>query len=438
MQNYYDFGAPVFPFPVHNHPPARRKARRASWKDSICAKEKKKKKHKTQTQPPRHRHPLHPSSVRSSHQSNSSYSYHCLAFYCPVPMLIGLCGLHFVGKRALAEFLVEEHGFHMIENAEALMSSSPEDASDSDENDKSNEIDANDVTDIKETQHIIPSHRLLRQCWKPDINVVIRNIRPHHPCLPTLLKRPYFLLVFLDATFRTRLRRAVTSDLVPKDGWEQLARLDDHDRYPPSRHTEALSGLERLSRLRIHNDFSTLAKLRTELRTFNFTDKERLRPSWDTYFMSLAKLAAERTNCMKRRVGCVIARNKRIVATGYNGTPSGVTNCLDGGCGRCNGAASSQGVGLDLCLCLHAEENAIIEAGRERCEGGILYTNLFPCILCAKKIVQSGIRRIVFETRYATDGAAEPLLRSGGVRIDQFDRGDVTRGLEGAVLPPGS
>lgn len=367
-------------------------------------------------------------------------------------MLIGLCGLHFVGKRALAEFLVEEHGFHMIENPEALRSSSAEDASETDENDET------DLTDIRETQRIIPSRRLLLQCWKPDINVVIRNIPPHHPCLPTLLKRPYFLLVFLDATFRTRLRRAIASDLLPKDGWEELARLDDRDRYPASRHTEAccyaseranspggrlhcrysLSGLERLSRLRIHNDFATLPKLRTELRTFNFTDKERLRPSWDTYFMSLAKLAAERTNCMKRRVGCVIVRNKRIVATGYNGTPSGVTNCLDGGCGRCNGTASSQGVGLDLCLCLHAEENAIIEAGRERCEGGILYTNLFPCILCAKKIVQSGIRRIVFETRYATDGAAEPLLRCGGVRIDQFDRGDVTRGLVGAVLPPGS
>ena len=115
--------------------------------------------------------------------------------------------------------------------------------------------------------------------------------------------------------------------------------------------------------------------------------------------MLLASLASLRSNCMKRRVGAVLVREKRVVSTGYNGTPRGVKNCSEGGCGRCNGwgdglnsklgelvlgeekrGQAVMGEGLDECLCLHAEENALLEAGRERVSGGgttgaVLYCN---------------------------------------------------------------
>lgn len=109
--------------------------------------------------------------------------------------------------------------------------------------------------------------------------------------------------------------------------------------------------------------------------------------------MLLASLASLRSNCMKRRVGAVLVREKRVVSTGYNGTPRGVKNCGEGGCGRCNsggdglggegatnGVVRAMGEGLDECLCLHAEENALLEAGRERVSGGgtegaVLYCN---------------------------------------------------------------
>jgi dCMP deaminase len=91
--------------------------------------------------------------------------------------------------------------------------------------------------------------------------------------------------------------------------------------------------------------------------------------------MQLANLAAQRSNCMKRSVGCVLVRDKRVISTGYNGTPRGLKNCNEGGCKRCN-SASRAGVGLDTCLCIHAEENVLLEAGRERIGGGsILYCN---------------------------------------------------------------
>lgn len=359
-------------------------------------------------------------------------------------MLIGLCGPRSAGKGEVAKYLAQELGFTILENASLLSESSTG-------SDRQN----------GECQEVIkPSEQLISQCWRSNINIVIRRIEPHDASVPDLFKRPYFLLIYIDAPFLARFERAVASELVEQKNLYEFAKADDLLRYVSpklmaGRETNgvlpenavgketkiraldgqfSVSSLQRKARLCIMNDFDLVEDFVEHLRGINFTDSERLRPSWDSYFMSLAKLAAQRTNCMKRRVGCVIARNKRMVATGYNGTPSGVKNCSEGGCGRCNGARNVQGVGLDLCLCLHAEENAIIEAGRERCEGSTLYTNLFPCILCSKKIVQAGISRIVFDKHYATDGAAESLLRAGNVVVDAFRREDISRTLSDLTL----
>lgn len=118
----------------------------------------------------------------------------------------------------------------------------------------------------------------------------------------------------------------------------------------------------------------------------HFTDSELIRPKWDTYFLRLAEVVASRSNCMKRAVGAVIVNDLRIVSTGYNGTPFGIMNCNEGGCERCNSNAPS-GVALDMCLCIHAEENAVIEAGRVKANGGTIYVTLSPCLTCLKTVV---------------------------------------------------
>lgn len=334
-------------------------------------------------------------------------------------MLIGLCGPACSGKYSIAQYLVTELGFVSIRR--------PSQLSETGKQPKSGTSDR-----WEQITHL--SQNLTSQCWKSNINLVIQEVSPSDEGINDLLKRPYFLLVYVDAPLLARFKRAVELDRISKEDLEGFVRVDDKLKYSCDEGAKcgltigfrdkcyALSTLESLSRLRVLNNYDSLSDLYQALRSIDFTDTERLRPGWDNYFMSLAKLAAERTNCMKRRVGCVIARDKRMVATGYNGTPSGVRNCSEGGCGRCNGANNSQGVGLDLCLCLHAEENAIIEAGRERCTGSTLYTNLFPCILCSKKIVQSGIARVVFDKHYATDEAAQSLLRAGSVVVDMFSR----------------
>ncbi|KAF3285377.1 Deoxycytidine monophosphate (dCMP) deaminase [Orbilia oligospora] len=88
--------------------------------------------------------------------------------------------------------------------------------------------------------------------------------------------------------------------------------------------------------LHLLNSFTSIDTFYENLRSIDLVDETRLRPTWDAYFMQLANLAAQRSNCMKRRVGCVLVREKRVISTGYNGTPRGLTNCNDGGCSRCN------------------------------------------------------------------------------------------------------
>lgn len=109
---------------------------------------------------------------------------------------------------------------------------------------------------------------------------------------------------------------------------------------------------------------------------------------------------------MKRAVGAVIVNDFRIISTGYNGTPFGCTNCNEGGCERCNSNTAS-GLRLDECLCIHAEENAVIEAGRTRANGGTIYCTLSPCLSCSKSLVQAGIKRIVYNRKYSMPIAEE-------------------------------
>ncbi|KAF8495338.1 deoxycytidylate deaminase [Gautieria morchelliformis] len=131
----------------------------------------------------------------------------------------------------------------------------------------------------------------------------------------------------------------------------------------------------------------------------------------------MAALASQRSNCMKRRVGAILVSDKRVVATGllkihqyYNGTPRNVRNCNEGGCPRCNNGGRS-GESLESCLCLHAEENALLEAGRERVgAGSVLYCNT---------LVQTGVRGVVYNLSYKVDDQSAALFNQAGVILRQ-------------------
>jgi dCMP deaminase len=151
------------------------------------------------------------------------------------------------------------------------------------------------------------------------------------------------------------------------------------------------------------------------------------RPSWDEHFMKIAEDASTRSNCLRRKVGALIVKQRNIISTGYNGTPMGVKNCFEGGCPRCISDVEP-GQGYDTCICVHAEANAILLAARHgnATDGGVLYTTVRPCFSCLKEAVQAGIKEIVYEAKDAYEGlleeAYQALVRDSELALRQFVR----------------
>lgn len=145
------------------------------------------------------------------------------------------------------------------------------------------------------------------------------------------------------------------------------------------------------------------------------------RPSWDEYFMQMAELTAQRSTCLRRHVGAVIVQDKHVVATGYNGAPKGVAHCEEmGGCLREKMGIPS-GERHELCRALHAEQNAIIQAATlaQSIEGASIYITHQPCIICAKMIINAGIKRIVVKQGYP-DEMSVRMLDEAGLKIVMF------------------
>ena len=147
------------------------------------------------------------------------------------------------------------------------------------------------------------------------------------------------------------------------------------------------------------------------------------RPGWDEYFMEMAVLTARRSTCLRRHVGAVIVQEKHIVATGYNGAPRGLDHCGDreGGCLRQQLGIPS-GQKHELCRALHAEQNAIIQAAKlgVSIDGATLYCTHQPCSVCAKMIINAGIRRVVYQEGYP-DSFSLDIFEEAKVQLERFD-----------------
>jgi dCMP deaminase len=146
------------------------------------------------------------------------------------------------------------------------------------------------------------------------------------------------------------------------------------------------------------------------------------RPSWDRYFIDITRLVATRSTCLRRGVGALLVKDRNILATGYNGAPSGISHCSEAGCLRERLNVPS-GERHELCRGLHAEQNAIIQAARHgvNIDGATLYCTTMPCVICTKMLINAGIRRVVFDEGYADDLAREMIAESG-IEVVHFQR----------------
>lgn len=145
------------------------------------------------------------------------------------------------------------------------------------------------------------------------------------------------------------------------------------------------------------------------------------RPTWDEYFMEIARLVASRSTCLRRQVGAVMVKDKNILATGYNGTPSGIRHCSEVGCLRQQMKVPS-GERHELCRGLHAEQNAIIQAAKHgvNIDGAVLYCTHSPCIICSKMLINSGVKRIVCSDGYP-DPLAKAMLDEAGLIVETME-----------------
>jgi dCMP deaminase len=145
------------------------------------------------------------------------------------------------------------------------------------------------------------------------------------------------------------------------------------------------------------------------------------RPSWEAYFMDITSLVARRSTCLRRSVGAIIVKDKRILSTGYNGAPTGIKHCLETGCLR-EKLNIASGEKHELCRGIHAEQNAIIQAAYHgvTIKGASLFCTNLPCSICAKMIINAGIRSIFYASGYA-DSMSEEMLKEAGIDVIKID-----------------
>ncbi len=261
--------------------------------------------------------------------------------------------------------------------------------------------------------------------FAPDRNYVVDSVR--HPAEVEVLRSrtPRFKLLWVDADEATRFERIRARGRGgDPESLEELRRLEGRELGSDDPSAQQLLAVRDLADFRVAND-GDLTDLRSALNEILADNLFFERPSWDEYFMSIARVVASRSNCVKRRVGAIICLDRRIISTGYNGTPRGVRNCNEGGCPRCNSFAEG-GTRLDECLCSHAEENAITQAAYHgvSVRGAAIYTTLSPCLMCTKMIINAGLEEVAYNAAYPLGDVSLSLLREAGVKLRQVSLDD--------------
>ena len=331
-------------------------------------------------------------------------------------MILGIAGLNASGKGEAVRFL-EDKSFYVLSLSDVIR----------------NQLRTEGVSETRERMidrsialrseggPAVLAHRTL-EVMEPDRNYAIDSIR--HPAEVEAFRESGqpFHLIWLEAEVSLRFERlrarARPGDPETLDRFRELEarELESDD---PTR--QQLLAVRELADDAVENDGSLEhlhQRLLEVLRASFFFE----RPGWDEYFMSIATTVASRSNCMKRKVAAVVTIDRRIISTGYNGTPRGTVNCNEGGCPRCNSFASG-GTALDECVCSHGEENAITQAAYHgvTLRGGTIYTTFSPCLWCTKMIINAGLVEVVYNADYPLGGGSLALLREANVKVRKLE-----------------
>ncbi len=329
-------------------------------------------------------------------------------------MILGISGPNGAGKGEVVRYLVER-SFYALSLSDVIR----------------DELASRGLSETRE--RMIETGNALREAHGPgvlaerllkkvlaDRNYVIDSVRNPAEVAALRAAGARFRLIWVDADIHLRFER-MRERARPGDPEtvEQLIALEGRERASDNPAAQQLNKIQEMSDHTILNDGS-LDGLHEKLQGLLTSMMRFERPNWDEYFMSIARVVASRSNCVKRKVAAVVVKDRRIISTGYNGTPRGVRNCNEGGCPRCN-AFGKSGVGLDECLCSHGEENAIVQAAYHgtSLRGATIYTTMSPCLFCTKLILNSGIVEVVYNSHYPLGDVPLALLREADIVVRQ-------------------
>tara|TARA_Y100000310_G_C20574318_1_gene759703 strand:- start:258 stop:1262 length:1005 start_codon:yes stop_codon:yes gene_type:complete len=329
-------------------------------------------------------------------------------------MIVGVTGKYASGKDALAEILQKMGFFHVSLSdilREELIKRKKKTTRD------------NLIAIGNELREMSGSEVLARRALKnirDGENYVFTSIR--NPGEVELLKiRKDFVLVNVEAPETIRFKRILERKRESDPKTLKELRKKEKLENSTDKNKQQLEAVAKMAKVIINNN-SSLDKLKEKVERFVNDWLFKLqdpRPDWDNYFMDIAEQVKMRSTCMSAKKGAIIARDKMIVSTGYNGTPKSIGHCNEGGCQRCTSrhlGKIKSGIYSEPCICVHSEANSIVQAAYNgvSTKEATMYTTFTPCVECAKLIINAGIKEVVAKVKYPDDEGTK-LLENAGV-----------------------
>ena len=334
-------------------------------------------------------------------------------------MIFGVTGLYGAGKDVVAQFLVEKNFYHFslsdFIREEARKRKIPIT--------RDSLIPLGNELRAKYGASVL-AQRALAQL-KDGENHVITSIRNSEEA-NLILESDEAILINVVAPDRERLRRLIARDRENDPKTLEDLRAKEKQESSDDPNAQQLHKVRKMATVTLRND-GTLEQLQEKVDKLVKDYLYKLqpsRPSWDAYFMNVAEIIRLRSTCLSAKKGTVLIKDKKIISTGYNGSPKGIKHCNVGGCERCTlrhlGKIKS-GVYSAPCICSHSEENSIVQAAVHgiSTKGSRMYTTFTPCVTCAKMIINAEIEEVVAQVSYPDDVSMK-ILKEAGVKLRIF------------------
>jgi dCMP deaminase len=334
-------------------------------------------------------------------------------------MIIGLTGSLAAGKGVVSDFL-KEKGFAYYSVREFLTREIKQRGLEV--NRDNMVLVANQLRKMNSPSYLV--EKLYEEAKKENTECVIESLRTPGE-INELKKKGDFILLAIDANQGIRYMRSQSrKSETDKISFEKFKSDEEREMFSTDPNKQNISECIKLADFKIDNN-GTLKELNSKLKKIfeDIVKEKRIRPSWDEYFMKIAEVVGKRSTCDRGSSGCVIVRDKQILVTGYNGAAKGLVHCDDVG-HQMKAITHEDGHVSQHCVrTVHGEQNAICQAAKFgiSLEGATLYYKMTPCAVCAKMIINCGIKRVVCEKKYHAGEESEEMFKQAGIQIEFFN-----------------